>query len=357
MSCKQELRAKNLETILKFFSPKTRQPGGAKLRAELFGEHSLKQVCYPISGAYGTEPPYVWAKDFLMSQPDVGVGLDLDAIVYVTEDPEYIIAETIEKGKIDLCGAKRDFRGQTFHFFRVEDGVIDSWRNFSNIYNLYDALGIETVKITRPIFSEERIETWRRELDSFRVMDEVAPVVEDGTVTRIKVYDQYDDSPEAEYLRARNKAAVIERAASKAYADGGHKFCKEQFNPDGYTLIPFPHQDPTSYPNIFHEHTMTPVHPPLSKAPWKEEIVRIYPTGDPNYFWTEQKHHTRDFVIDVNGDYKPCRYWNHYLFTYQFRDGKLDLRREIYDPSHERFLKGANDPQLPQEAIDFLRYL
>lgn len=84
-------------------------------------------------------------------------------------------------------------------------------------------------------------------------------------------------------------------------------------------------------------------------------IDRMYPTGDPDVIWVETK--TNGWRPKAPDGTYLYGYWNHYSQYFRFKDGDIYLMREFYDPGKERMIKGTNDPAVPQEAMNFYRYL
>lgn len=138
-----ENREQNLQTVLAFFAPETRALGGAKRRAALFSQRGVKQICYPIDRKHTGNAPELPAKDLLESQPDINTGLDLDCVIWATEDPCCFRAETIEQGTLTVCGKTGPFRGYSLHTFLVKGGKIESWRVFPNTFTVYPTLNLE----------------------------------------------------------------------------------------------------------------------------------------------------------------------------------------------------------------------
>lgn len=171
----QKVRCQNATIVKQFFAPESRMPGGAKYRAGFFAEGGLKQQCYPICENFPEEPPYEDARALLMNQPDVNVGLNLDAVIYVTEDPTIIWAETVEYGEIDLCGKKRNFKGHSNHIFHLMDGKITKWRYFPNPFTLRDSLEMPFVKLPRFEFDEGCMRDYLTKRNPMRQVDEVEP--------------------------------------------------------------------------------------------------------------------------------------------------------------------------------------
>ena len=353
MSKIQEVRKENAAVIAKFFAPKSRMAGGAKYRAEFFAEGGLKQQCYPICEDFPDEPDYVDARGLLMNQPDVNVGLNLDAVIYTMEDPSIIWAETTEYGEIELCGKRRPFHGHSNHIFHLENGKITVWRYFPNPYTLRDSLEMPFQKLPRFDYEEAVMQRYLKQEDPMHLVDIVEPDTTGGMQTRIRILDEYRDSLEDEKIRKHNARVIFQYFGERVILPGGKKFRTSLYHEDGYTTVPYPHQDPTAeLPNLFWEHHIAYGEP---DPDLRYFIDCMYPTCNPNVFWMETK--TNGWPPIAPDGTKLDGYWNHYTNYFEFKDGKVYHMREFYDPSKERKIKGTNDTPLPEEAVDFYRYL
>lgn len=349
----QHARKAHAEVIRAFFAPESRMPGGAKYRAALFAEGAQKQQCYPICEVFPEEPPYEDARTLLLSQPDVNTGLNLDAVLYVTDDPSVIWAETIEYGEIELCGKRGMFKGHSNHIFHLKDEKITVWRFFPNVYPIRDTLGMPFQKLPRFSYDENCMQDYLTRRDPMRLVDTVEPDLTGGMKTRIRVLDEYRCTVEDEITRRTNAHTLFKYFGENVTKPGGYIYRTALYHEDGCTSVTFPHQDPTAeLPNLFLEHQVEHGEPDPDMTFY---IDRMYPTGDPDIIWVETKsngwHPHAPDGTPLDG------YWNHYTQYYQFKDGKIYHMREIYDPTKERKIKGTGDAPLPREAVDFYRFL
>ena len=352
------VRKANAELIRKFFAPESRMPGGAKYRASLFAEDGLKQQCYPISDCFPWEPPYENAREILLNQPDVNVGLNLDAVIYVTSDPSVIWAETEEYGEVEVCGKKGPFHGHSNHIFHILDGKIVKWRFFPNEYTIRDTLEMPFMKLPRFDYDEGCMQDFLTTRNPMRLVDAVEYDLTGGMKTRIRMMDEYQDSVTDEIRRHENAQTILRYFGEYVTNSGncnpnGYQFRTSLYHQDGYTVVPYPHQDPTAeLPNLFWEHHM----PHGTPDPDLEFYIdRLYCTGDPDVFWCENKSNGWH-PTGLNGEILSG-YWNHYTQYFRIKEGQIYLMREFYDPYKERLIKGTDDVDLPQEATDFYRWL
>ncbi len=368
-----ENRTKNLQTILAFFAPETRAPGGAKLRAKLFSDTGIKQVCYPIAPDHTGNAPEIPAKELLETQPDVNTALDLDCVIWATEDPCCFRAETVEQGTLTLCGKTGPFRGYSLHTFLVRDGKIEAWRVFPNTFTVYPTLGLEVTDARGPApeggmapmemppeMAKGMAENSRRisrELLPTLALKDAEPVSAGGGKVRLKVYDGFD--PADEPLREKNRQAV-KLYFDKDGRDALHISRNDLFTEDGLTEIPVDHMSPLSTEP--HGFTTKPGPNTNPADPyWRTDIIRFDATARPDTFWVE----TRSYHVDSAPEtplpgmptYTSRAYWNNYNFFFQVRDGKIYYCREFLDPRSERRVMGIAETPLPQGALDIYRYL
>lgn len=368
-----ENRTQNLQTVLAFFAPETRVPGGAKLRAKLFSNTGVKQVCYPIAPNHTGSAPELPAKSLLESQPDVNTQLDLDCVIWATEDPCCFRAETIEQGQLTLCGTTGPFRGYSLHTFVVKAGKIESWRVFPNTFTVYPTLGLEITNARGPApessmqimemppeMAKDMAENSRRisqELLPTLALNDVEPVSAGGGKVRLKVYGDFDPADEA--LREKNRQAV------RLYFDKDGRAAlnisrNDLFTEDGLTEIPVDHMSPLS----IEAHAFTTKPGPSTNPAdphWRTDIIRFDATALPDTFWVE----TRSYHVDSAPEkplpgmptYTSRAYWNNYNFFFQVRDGKIYYCREFLDPRSERRVMGISETPLPEDALDVYRYL
>ncbi len=368
----EQNRTENLETILKFFAPETRAPCGAKLRAELFRDTGVKQVCYPIAPDHTQRAPEVPARELLLSQPDIGCGLNLDCVVWATQDPCCFRAETVEQGELELCGRKGPFRGYSLHTFVVRDGLIESWQTFPNTFTVYPALGLTPSDAKQTLPAEMKVpemppemaknmeENGRRitrELFPLLVLDEVQPVSAGGGSVRIKAYGTFD--PADEPLRRKNREAVelyFDKAGRAALGISRD----DLFTEDGLTEVPMDHMNP-----LASDHHAFTTKPGPGKNPadpfWRTEIVRFDATARPDVFWVETRSYHTDEApekpLEGMPTYTSRAYWNNYNFYFQVREGKICYCREFLDPRSERRVMGVRETPLPSGALEEYRYL
>ena len=368
-----ENRMQNLQTVLAFFAPETRTPGGAKLRAKLFSDTGVKQVCYPIAPDHTGNAPELPAKALLEAQPDVNTGLDLDCVIWATEDPCCFRAETVEQGQLTVCGKTGPFRGYSLHTFLVKDGKIEAWRVFPNTFTVYPTLGLEAANARGPMpeggmkavemppeMAKGMAENSRRvsqELLPTLALKNVEPVSAGGGKVRIQVYGDFDPADEA--LRERNRQAV------KLYFDKEGRAARnisrnDLFTEDGLTEIPVDHMSPLSTePHAFTTKPGPNTNP--ADPHWRTDIIRFDATARPDTFWVE----TRSFHVDEAPEkplpgmptYTSRAYWNNYNFFFQLRDGKIYYCREFLDPRSERRVMGIRETELPEGALDIYLYL
>lgn len=361
-------RARNLETLLAFFAPETRAPGGARLRAALFAEGGVKQVCYPIAADHTGSAPELDARALLSGQPDINCGLDLDCVLWATEDPGVFRAETVERGELDWLGHRGSFRSHCLHTFYMTDGLIQKWQTFPNVFTVYPLLGLEPAEETGPeseggpglppeilelMAANSRRVT--QQLHPLLALRDVAPVRAGGGSVRLKAYGDYGEDAG----RRENRRAV-ELYFDKAGREALGISRNDLFTEDGLTEIPMDHMAPLStQPQAF------PTKPGPSTNPadphWRTDVIRVDPTACPDVFWVETRSYHVDEAPKVPLEGMPAytarAYWNHYNFYFQLRDGKIFYCRECLDPGLERQLKGFRDPALPEGALDVYKYL
>lgn len=365
-------RARNLKTVLDFFAPETRAPGGARRRAGLFSPDGVKQVCYPIDPDHTRHAPELPARELLSGQPDYNCGLDLDCVVWATEDPCVFRAETVEQGELELCGKKGPFRGHCLHTFTVRDGLIRSWRTFPNTFTVYPTLGLQPADAMAavpagaapmempPELARELEENGRRvgeELLPTLALREVKPERAGGGSVRLVAYGTFD--PADEGLREQNRAAV------KLYFDKAGRAAlgisrNDLFTQDGITEIPMDHMAPLNPGH--HAFTTRPGPNTTAADPfWHTQIVRFDATACPDTFWVETRsYHVEgapERPLEGMPTYTSRAYWNHYNFFFQAREGKLYYCREFLDPRSERRVMGVTENPLPDGALDVYRYL
>lgn len=229
----QAVRKENARIIKEFFAPASRMKGGAKYRASFFAEDGLKQQCYPICDNFPDEPPYENAKKLLMNQPDTNVGLSLDAVIYVTDDPSVIWAETEEYGQIQVCGKTGPFHGHSNHIFHILDGKIKKWRFFPNEYTIRDTLEMPFVKLPRFDYDEGCMQDWLTTRNPMRLVDSVEPDMTGSMKTRIRVMDDYAYSVEDEIRRRTNVHTLYSYFGEKITRPGGYEFRTSLYHKDG----------------------------------------------------------------------------------------------------------------------------
>lgn len=366
-----ELRQKNLETLLAFFGPETRTPGGARVRAKLFAPKGVKEQVYPIGTAH-TDPSAVYpAHELLEHQPDVNCGLDLDCVIWATEDPGCFHAETVETGNLELCGKTGPFRHYCLHTFHLEDGMITRWQVFPNTFTVYTPLGIEMTNARGPVpdgpvmelppeMARGMAENGRRireELLPTLVLESVSKESAGGGSVRIYAYGTFD--PQDEALREKNRKSVslyFDKAGREALGISRN----DLFAENGLTEVPVDHMDPL---NTDHHAFTTRPGPNTNPADpyWRTEVLRFDATARPDCFWVETcSYHTPDAPekpLDGMPTYTSRGYWNHYNFFFQVEDGKILYCREFLDPRSERRVMGIQEAPLPDGALDIYRYL
>lgn len=367
------IRDQNLRTLSAFFAPETRGPGGARLRAALFREDGVKQLCYPIPPEHTGQPQEFPARDLLLHQPDCSCKLDLDCVIWATEDPDRFRAETIEQGPLSLCGRTGPFRGHSLHTFTFRDGLIQTWQVFPNTFTIYPTLGLEPADalahlpegaVQPPPLSEEAAralaENERRiaeELLPVLAVRSVTPVCSHGVRVRIKPYGVF--LPEDEALREKNRAAV-QLYFDKAGREARGISRNDLFTEDGLTEIPMDHMAPLN-PG----HHAFPTRPGPSGSPldpyWHTDVIRFDATARPDMFWVETRSYHGEGApeqpLPGMPTYTAKSYWNHYNFFFQLRDGKISYCREFLDPRSERRVMGIQETPLPEGALELYRYL
>lgn len=366
-----ELRQKNLETLMAFFAPETRAPGGSKRRAALFAPDGIKKMVYPIGVEHTAPAPILPAKELLETQDDVNLGLDLDCVIWATEDPGCFHAETVETGTLTLCGKNGPFRHDCLHTFILNDGAIEQWQVFPNTFTVYPTLGVDMVNARCPAPGEPRMEMppemaknmeanglrIRTELLPALVLDTVAPKSAGGGKVRIYAYGEFD--PKDAELREKNRKAVS-LYFDKSGRDALGISRNDLFAENGITEVPVDHMDPL---NTDHHAFSTKPGPNTSPVDpyWRTDILRFDATARPDCFWVETcSYHTPDAPekpLDGMPTYTSRNYWNHYNFFFQVENGKILYCREFLDPRSERRVMGIQENPLPAGALDIYQYL
>lgn len=366
-----ETRKKNLDTLLAFFAPETRAPGGAKLRATLFAPDGVKELVYPIGPEHTAPSTVLPAKALLENQEDVNCGLDLDCVIWATEDPNCFHAETVETGELTVCGKTGPMRNYSLHTFTLADGAITRWQVFQNTFTVYPTLGIEMVNARQPAADEPVMELppemakgmaengrrIREGLLPTLVLDSVAPQSAGGGSVRIYAYSEF--RPEDTELREKNRKAVslyFDKAGREALGISRN----DLFAENGLTEVPVDHMDPL---NTDHHAFTTKPGPNTNPADpyWRTDVLRFDATARPDSFWVETcSYHTPDAPekpLDGMPTYTSRGYWNHYNFFFQVDDGKILYCREFLDPRSERRVMEIPEAPLPEGALDIYRYL
>jgi ketosteroid isomerase-like protein len=80
---------------------------------------------------------------------------------------------------------------------------------------------------------------------------------------------------------------------------------------------------------------------------WAWTNVRIFETQDPDFFWAECDGEGKI----VYPGYPEGYYQNHFLHSFEFRDGKILQQREFMNPCEQFRALGIPVPQVKREGI------
>lgn len=80
---------------------------------------------------------------------------------------------------------------------------------------------------------------------------------------------------------------------------------------------------------------------------WRWINIEIFDTQDPNRFWVEC-----DGEGQINfADYPSNHYRNHFIFSFEFENGKIKLQREFMNPFEQLRALGIPVPQIKRSGI------
>lgn len=152
----QELRAKNKETVERFF----KTHGAA--RAELFTEDGAKEIPFPAT--YGK--PWRWeGKAEVLKNFTSNISLFTnwtwsDMVVDETGDPNKFWVEAIGTGEqsVSDLGKPATYQNHYIFCFKMRDGLIAEMREFHNPLALLHSMGAAMPEIPTPDETDKKLE-------------------------------------------------------------------------------------------------------------------------------------------------------------------------------------------------------
>ncbi|MEJ6550264.1 PhzA/PhzB family protein [Corynebacterium sp. USCH3] len=141
-----EIREKNIATIREYVDARTDEERSR--RWELYTEDCT-------SGAVAGEP--VKGKELARKSTEwnmtyfPGFVFD-DNIIFQSTDPNYFVVASKGRGEVNFPehGGARPYENDFFHVFRMQDGKIKDYFEYSNAVKLYEALGLEMPELQSP---------------------------------------------------------------------------------------------------------------------------------------------------------------------------------------------------------------
>lgn len=143
-----ELRGRNIATIEEFVGASSQEERAR--RVELFVDDDTCTIGEDHLGVlFGNEKAWQLIGWTLRRFPDYAFHSN---VVFQTQDPNLFLVMSDGAGKVDFpaYGDPRPYRNVYFHTFRMDDGRIRDYYEYSNVKVLYDVLGVELEHIELP---------------------------------------------------------------------------------------------------------------------------------------------------------------------------------------------------------------
>lgn len=141
-----DIRKKNIATIRQYVDARTEAERGR--RWDLYAEDCTSGAVAgePVKGKEPARTSTEWNLKYFP-----GFVFD-DNIIFQSVDPDYYVVASKGRGEVNFPehGGPHPYENDFFHVFRMQDGKIKDYFEYSNALGLYEALGLDVPELQSP---------------------------------------------------------------------------------------------------------------------------------------------------------------------------------------------------------------